>query len=289
MNQSKFRPTVERLDDRQVPSVSPAQVVAAYTDTEQTAQELEKFASTVGEPRTTAEISYIASQYPLISTQSQADEAVLSEFAGDFRTELAQNPSLVPYYGKFAGGIGYAVYQALLNADYAEVYAIGFGATPPPPPASPPPPPGDTGPNLGNNVPLPAGTSDSNPAGSTLPFSLGDPSWVNLSSGVRILDQTVGTGPQLAEGDTINADYIGYLTNGTVFDSSTKSGALTSTLSTSSYIEGVVNGMIGMQAGGVRLIDIPATQGYGSAGSGTAVPANAELIFQITLNSFTSS
>ena len=109
MDQSKFRPTVERLDDRQVPSVSPAQVVAAYTDTEQIAHELEKFAPTVGEPRTTAEISYIATQYPLLSTQSQSDEAVLSEFAGDYQAALAQNPSLIPYYGKFAGGNAGAV------------------------------------------------------------------------------------------------------------------------------------------------------------------------------------
>jgi hypothetical protein len=283
MNQSKFRPTVERLDDRQVPSVSPAQVVAAYTDTEQTAQELEKFASTVGEPRTTAEISYIASQYPLISTQSQSDEAVLSEFAGDYKAALAQNPSLVPYYGKFAGGIGYAVYQALLNADYAEVYAIGFGATPPPPPASPPPPPGDTGVNLGGSVPLPAGTSDSNPAGSTLPFSLGDPNWQNLSNGVRIWDVTVGSGTPVAAGDSVTLNYIGYLTSGTIFDSNTSTTSpFQTTLSTSSVIPGFVDGIAGMQPGGVRRIDIPASLAYGSAGKGS-VPANAELVFQITL------
>jgi hypothetical protein len=284
MDENRFRPNIDGLEDRFTPSVSPGDVVAAYTNIVQITHQLQSFAPTIGQDRTTAEVQYIASTFPGLVVEANSDVAVLSQYLQDLQTQIAQNPALKASEGQYLGGFGYVEFEGLVDAGYAELWAIGFGASPPPAPPVPPPP--SDGVNFGS-VGLPPGTSDSNPAGSTLPFSLANPAWQNLSSGVRILDQTVGTGPQVAVGDTINADYTGYLTNGTVFDSSAKSGQLTSTLSTSSYIAGIVDGIVGMQAGGTRLIDIPATLGYGSNAQGS-IPANSELIFSVTLNSFTS-
>jgi hypothetical protein len=218
-------------------------------------------------------------------TEANSDVAVLSQYLTELQTQIAQNPALKNSEGQYLGGFGYVEFEGLVDAGYAELYAIGFGASPPPAPPVPPPP--SDGVNFGN-VGLPPGTSDSNPAGSTLPFSLADPRWQNLSTGVRILDTTVGSGSAVAVGNTINADYIGYLTDGTIFDSSSKSGVLTGVLNSTNFIQGFALGITGMQAGGTRLIDIPATLAYGAnPPSGSSIPANAELVFSVTLNSFT--
>jgi FKBP-type peptidyl-prolyl cis-trans isomerase len=121
-------------------------------------------------------------------------------------------------------------------------------------------------------------------ATTALPISLTDSRWVTLPSGVRILDQSVGTGTAAAVNNTINVNYIGYLTNGTIFDQN--STGFTSTLNTTNLIAGWVDGVPGMKPGGVRYLDIPASLAYGSTGQGS-IPPNAELVFKITLNSAT--
>jgi FKBP-type peptidyl-prolyl cis-trans isomerase len=118
-----------------------------------------------------------------------------------------------------------------------------------------------------------------------LPVSLSDPAWVTLPSGVRYLDVVRGTGTTAAAGNTITANYAGYLADGTLFNA----GALPATgLSTSNLIAGWVDGIPGMQVGGVRYLDIPSSLGYGSSGSGTLIPANAELVFEISLTGVSS-
>jgi len=107
---------------------------------------------------------------------------------------------------------------------------------------------------------------------------------VTLPSGVRILDTTVGTGTAVKVGDTINVAYEGYLTNGTLFDSSTN---FTATLTAANLIQGWVDAIPGMKPGGVRLLDIPASLAYGAAGR-TNIPPNSELVFKVTLKSVNS-
>ena len=117
----------------------------------------------------------------------------------------------------------------------------------------------------------------------TLPFSLTSPAWVTLPSGVRIQDLTVGTGTAVKAGDSINVNYDGFLTDGTDFNSGNN---FTATLDTSNLIAGWVDGVPGMKPGGVRLLDIPSSLAYGATPpSGSGIPANAELVFKITLNS----
>lgn len=119
-----------------------------------------------------------------------------------------------------------------------------------------------------------------------LPFSLTDNAWQTLASGVRTWDVVTGTGATAATGDSITVNYIGYLTtSSTPFNNSYTSGSpFTATLNTSGLIAGWVDGIPGMKVGGERRLDIPADLAYGAnppAGSG--IPANAELVFDITL------
>ncbi|WP_439624805.1 DUF4214 domain-containing protein [Gemmata sp.] len=115
-------------------------------------------------------------------------------------------------------------------------------------------------------------------ATSTLPFSLTDAGWITLPSGVRYKDVTVGTGATAAVGSNITVGYNGYLTNGMQFDSGTLTNRPLEDL-----IPGWNDAIPGMKVGGVRLLDIPSSRGYGTAGFGTSIPGNAELAFRVEL------
>jgi hypothetical protein len=121
---------------------------------------------------------------------------------------------------------------------------------------------------------------------STLPFSLTDPNWQTLPSGVRIWDVTKGTGATVAVGNTITVNFTGYLTDGTQFQGGTGTN-FTRQLNTSNLIAGWVDGIPGMQVGGERRLDIPSSLAYGS-NPPSGIPNNAELIFDITLTGVTS-
>jgi FKBP-type peptidyl-prolyl cis-trans isomerase len=132
----------------------------------------------------------------------------------------------------------------------------------------------------------------SDPANETFATSLG----VNIAqmqkttSGTYYQDLTVGTGtPLSASTATVNTqvtfDYTGWLSNGTQFDAGTNAGPE----ALGGLLYGFVDGMIGMNVGGVRLIVIPSDLGYGNAAqstpSGTSIPANSTLVFKVKLNS----
>lgn len=103
-----------------------------------------------------------------------------------------------------------------------------------------------------------------------------------VADGTRILDTVVGNGATVARGNQVTVAYIGYLLNGTIFDQNTS--AQFTALETS-LIPGFAAGLIGMQVGGTRYIDIPSYLAYGSSSPSGAIPANARLIFQVTVNS----
>jgi FKBP-type peptidyl-prolyl cis-trans isomerase len=98
-------------------------------------------------------------------------------------------------------------------------------------------------------------------------------------------DTQVGTGEEVKASDTVTVDYTGAVAaTGIVFQSSKDSGQPVS-FPLSGVIPGWTQGVPGMKVGGTRRLLIPAELAYGAnppAGSG--IPANADLVFDITLH-----
>jgi FKBP-type peptidyl-prolyl cis-trans isomerase len=98
-------------------------------------------------------------------------------------------------------------------------------------------------------------------------------------------DTVMGTGAEAKVTDTVTVDYTGAVAaTGTIFQSSLDAGK-TATFPLSQVIKGWTDGVPGMKAGGTRRLLIPAAQAYGaSPPSGSGIPANADLVFDITLH-----
>jgi len=93
-----------------------------------------------------------------------------------------------------------------------------------------------------------------------------------------------GTGEAAKTGDVVEVNYIGWLTNGTKFDSSYDHGQTFSfTLGAGQVIQGWDMGVAGMKVGEKRRLTIPPKLAYGEQGAGSAIPPNATLIFEIEL------
>ena len=102
---------------------------------------------------------------------------------------------------------------------------------------------------------------------------------------LQITDEIVGTGAVAEAGDKITVQYVGSLTNGTVFDASAKHGTqgFTFTLGSHMVIQGWDQGLVGMKEGGKRKLVIPAALAYGSQSPAPSIPANSTLVFEVEL------
>ena len=95
-------------------------------------------------------------------------------------------------------------------------------------------------------------------------------------------DTTVGTGKEAVKESTVTVHYTGALAStGVIFESSLDSGN-PATFPLSGVIQGWTEGVPGMKEGGTRRLLIPAAQAYG-ARANAAIPANSDLVFDITL------
>ena len=104
------------------------------------------------------------------------------------------------------------------------------------------------------------------------------------SSGLVKLDTKVGNGSELQKGQVATFYYTGKLENGTVFDSTDKSGKpFTTTIGVGQVIEGWDKGLIGMKVGGQRKLTIPYSMAYGEEGIPGVIPAKSTLIFDVEL------
>jgi FKBP-type peptidyl-prolyl cis-trans isomerase len=112
------------------------------------------------------------------------------------------------------------------------------------------------------------------------------------ADGVYYKDKVVGTGETVANGDSVAVWYIGYLTNGQIFDPGNFPGNLagrdTASLrfkvGTPEISPGFSSGVAGMKAGGRRLFIVPSSLAYGSSGN-PPIPRYANLVFDVQLNS----
>jgi FKBP-type peptidyl-prolyl cis-trans isomerase len=100
-------------------------------------------------------------------------------------------------------------------------------------------------------------------------------------------DEIVGTGTIAASGDKVTVNYVGALTNGTVFDASAShketANGFTFTLGAGKVIKGWDEGIVGMKVGGKRVLAIPAALAYGSQSPSPSIPANSDLVFEVEL------
>jgi len=100
-------------------------------------------------------------------------------------------------------------------------------------------------------------------------------------------DLVVGTGAVVAAGNAATISYTGWLHNsarpdnkGTQFDSGVFGPYV---VGTGRVIQGWERGIPGMRVGGQRRLVIPPELAYGSQSPSAKIPANATLIFDVTL------
>ena len=100
-------------------------------------------------------------------------------------------------------------------------------------------------------------------------------------------DLTTGTGATAVTGNRVTVAYTGWFYDtsrpdgkGNSFDSST---GFSFTIGAGQVIAGWDQGVPGMRVGGQRRLILPPNLAYGSRGSGSVIPPNATLVFDITL------
>jgi len=116
-------------------------------------------------------------------------------------------------------------------------------------------------------------------------------SGVSNSTTLQVTDVKVGTGTDATNGKVVSVHYTGWLYNesaadkhGTKFDSSRdRNQPFEFGLGAGQVIRGWDQGVAGMKVGGQRTLIIPPSLGYGSAGAGGVIPANATLVFDVEL------
>ena len=103
-------------------------------------------------------------------------------------------------------------------------------------------------------------------------------------SGLRYKVLTPGTGDQPQKGETVTAEYIGRLPDGTVFDSSASHpAAFQFVVGTGQVIKGWDEAFLSMKKGEKRLLIVPPELGYGEKGAGPTIPPNSWLVFEVQL------
>ena len=107
--------------------------------------------------------------------------------------------------------------------------------------------------------------------------------WTETPSGLKYWDIVVGEGASPSGLNTrVKVHYSGWLTDGTLFDSSVERGAPID-FGLNQVIKGWDEGVGSMKTGGVRKLVIPYELAYGAAGRGPSIPPKATLIFDVEL------
>jgi FKBP-type peptidyl-prolyl cis-trans isomerase FkpA len=104
------------------------------------------------------------------------------------------------------------------------------------------------------------------------------------------VDLVVGTGAAAEVGQSLTVDYTGYMYDpakpdgrGPIFDTTAGKDPFLFALAKGGVIDGWVMGVPGMKVGGTRRLVIPPALAYDGTALPGALPANATLVFDITL------
>lgn len=108
---------------------------------------------------------------------------------------------------------------------------------------------------------------------------------VSTPSGLKYVEQKIGSGETARAGMKVRVHYTGWLKDGKKFDSSVDRGEpFDFTLGANQVIKGWDEGVAGMKVGGTRRLIIPPYLAYGERGAGRGlIPPNAELTFDVEL------
>src|SRR5262245_16703163 len=115
MDHTKARLRVEGLEDRTTPSVSYPEALTIMNGSGYTAAEVHELYVTLNDPRTTAEVKYIASHFQNVAEASQINQAMLADFQNTVVASLPSNPNLTGLMNQ----VDTAMRQEKLNAFYA--------------------------------------------------------------------------------------------------------------------------------------------------------------------------
>ncbi len=105
---------------------------------------------------------------------------------------------------------------------------------------------------------------------------------VTLPSGLQYKILKQGSGKRPKATDTVTVNYRGTLIDGTEFDNSYKRGQ-PETFTLNGVISGWTEAIQLMPQGSKWMLYVPPELGYGSQGSGPAIPPNSVLIFEVEL------
>jgi FKBP-type peptidyl-prolyl cis-trans isomerase len=109
-----------------------------------------------------------------------------------------------------------------------------------------------------------------------------NPAIKSTPSGLHYEVVAEGAGPKPKSTDRVKVNYTGRLADGTVFDSSERSGK-PAQFRLDQVIPGWTEGLQLVGAGGKLKLHIPSELGYGARGSPGAIPPNATLMFDVEL------
>jgi FKBP-type peptidyl-prolyl cis-trans isomerase len=103
-------------------------------------------------------------------------------------------------------------------------------------------------------------------------------------SGLKYVDLKIGQGDEAATGKIVEVHYVGWLEDGTKFDSTRdRNLPFTFRLGAGDAIKGWDEGLVGMKVGGKRKLTIPPELGFGKQGVGSVVPPNSVLFYEFEL------
>jgi FKBP-type peptidyl-prolyl cis-trans isomerase len=132
-------------------------------------------------------------------------------------------------------------------------------------------------------------TSDS--TDTTDQYAAAEPAAIQAAeaAGMTTSDGTVGTGAAVQPGDQLNCYYTLMKTDGTVLQTNVGSGSpFTFTLGAGQVVSGFDAGVAGMNVGGIRTINVPASLGYADQGAQNSdgsylVQPNEDIVFQVNV------
>ncbi len=107
--------------------------------------------------------------------------------------------------------------------------------------------------------------------------------WAGQIAQVRVETLVAGKGPHPTNDDVALINYVGKLSDGTVFDQSQQP----TPMPVSGVVPGFSEGLKQMSKGGKYRLTIPPALGYGSKANGP-IPANSTLVFDVELVDFKS-